>query len=126
MFSRVPVARLRPQGFTLPPFRRLRPSPLSAPKWIHEIKQGYRLIASRHGNRVRLFTRRGYDRADRYPLIREAMLALPQDATIDGEAVVCDPMGVADFELLHSREHDRRAFLYAFDLLELDGVGLRP
>ena len=34
---------------------------------------------------------------------------LPQDATIDGEVVVCDAMAVADFELLHGREHDRRA-----------------
>ena len=54
------------------------------------------------------------------------MIRLAEDATIDGEAVVCDPMGVADFELLHSREYDRRALLYAFDLLELDGVDLRP
>jgi hypothetical protein len=58
---------------------------------------------------VPLFARRGYDRAERYPQIREAILGLPQNATIDGEVVVCDPMGVADFELLHSREHDRRA-----------------
>jgi bifunctional non-homologous end joining protein LigD len=27
---------------------------------------------------------------------------------------------------LHSRENDQRAFLYAFDLLELDGEDLRP
>ena len=33
---------------------------------------------------------------------------------------------MADFERLHSREHDRVAFLYAFDLLELDGVDVRP
>jgi bifunctional non-homologous end joining protein LigD len=70
--------------------------------------------------------RRGYDWTERYPLIREAMFAQPQDATIDGEALVCDPMGVANFALLHSREHDGRAFLYAFDLLELDDVDLQP
>jgi hypothetical protein len=66
--------------------------------------------------------RRGYHWTDRYPLITD----LPQDATIDGGVVVCDAMGVADFELLHSREHDRQAFLYAFDLLELDSLDLRP
>jgi ATP-dependent DNA ligase len=33
---------------------------------------------------------------------------------------------VADFEKLHSRAHDDRAFLYAFDLLELDGIDHRP
>src|SRR5215469_15347625 len=97
------------------------------PQWIHEIKHdGYRLIARVDGGRVRLFTRRGYDWTDRYPLIRDAMLGLPQEATIDGEAVVSDPAGVADFALLHRRKHDRQAFLYAFDLLELDGVDLRP
>jgi ATP-dependent DNA ligase len=40
--------------------------------------------------------------------------------------VVCDRAGGADFERLHSREHDRQAFLWAFDLLELDGEDLRP
>ena len=49
-----------------------------------------------------------------------------QDATIDGELVVCDGAGIADFERLHSREHDHAAFLYAFDLLGLDGVDVRP
>jgi ATP-dependent DNA ligase len=37
---------------------------------------------------------------------------------LDGEAVCCDAAGVADFERLHGRQHDDRAFLYAFDLLE--------
>jgi ATP-dependent DNA ligase len=34
--------------------------------------------------------------------------------------------GVAVFEKLHSRAHDGEAFLYAFDLLELDGEDWRP
>jgi bifunctional non-homologous end joining protein LigD len=33
---------------------------------------------------------------------------------------------VAVFEELHGRSHDDQAFLYAFDLLELDGVDWRP
>jgi ATP-dependent DNA ligase len=42
-------------------------------KWVHEIKHdGYRLIVRRSGDRVRLFTRRGYDWSDRYPGIVEA------------------------------------------------------
>jgi hypothetical protein len=44
---------------------------------------------------------------------------------IDGEAVVSDKYGVADFEKLHSREHDTSAMLLAFDLLELNGEDLR-
>jgi bifunctional non-homologous end joining protein LigD len=34
----------------------------TGPDWLHEIKHdGYRLIVEREGNRVRLFTRNGYD-----------------------------------------------------------------
>jgi bifunctional non-homologous end joining protein LigD len=43
----------------------------------------------------------------------------------DGEVVCCDEAGVAVFEKLHSRAHDGEAFLYAFDLLELDGEDWR-
>jgi bifunctional non-homologous end joining protein LigD len=46
-------------------------------------------------------------------------------ALIDGEAVWCGPDGVADFDKLHSRAHDDQVFMYAFDLLELDGEDLR-
>ncbi len=43
--------------------------------WLHEIKHdGYRLIVQRDGQRVRLFTRRGSDWPDRFPLIVEAAL----------------------------------------------------
>jgi ATP-dependent DNA ligase len=33
--------------------------------------------------------------------------------------VCCDEKGVAAFQLLRHRRNERRAFLYAFDLLEL-------
>ena len=41
--------------------------------WIHEVKQdGFRLIVSRDGDRLRLYSRNGYDWTSRYPLIVEA------------------------------------------------------
>jgi bifunctional non-homologous end joining protein LigD len=101
--------------------------PPVGPQWIHEIKHdGYRLIARKRDGRVRLFTRRGFDWTERYPRISAAVAALRSaSVTIDGEAVVCDDAGVAVFEKLHSRAHDDEAFLYAFDLLELDGEDWR-
>jgi ATP-dependent DNA ligase len=43
---------------------------------------------------VRLFTRRGYDWIATYPLIREAVAAIPaRSVIIDGEAVYCDNAG---------------------------------
>jgi bifunctional non-homologous end joining protein LigD len=83
------------------------------------------LIARRHGDRVRLFTRRGFDWSDRYPRIVDAMAALKvTSATIDGEAVWCGEDGLSDFEKVHGRTHDHQVFLYAFDLLEVGGVDL--
>src|SRR5262249_13874474 len=45
---------------------------------------------------------------------------------IDGEVVVVDSEGFSDFEALASRHHDKRAQLYAFDMLAGDGEDLRP
>jgi bifunctional non-homologous end joining protein LigD len=51
--------------------------PPVGPQWIHEIKHdGYRLIARKRADRVRLFTRRRYDWTDRYPLISAAVAGL--------------------------------------------------
>ena len=44
---------------------------------------------------------------------------------IDGEVVCCDDRGVAAFHVLRRRRNEAEAFLYAFDLLELDGTDLR-
>ena len=48
--------------------------------------------------------------------------------TLDDEAVVCRPDGVSDFDRLRaavSRMGSRDAFLYPFDLQELDGQDLK-
>ncbi len=95
--------------------------------WVHEIKHdGYRLMVRRQGTRVRLFTRRGYDWSHRFPAIVEAAGSLRVSSiSIDGEAVVCGDDGVSDFDRLHSQGWDSAVFLYAFDVLEIDGDDLR-
>src|SRR5215813_8341684 len=40
---------------------------------------------------------------------------------IDGEAVACDRDGLPSFDRVRYRRQDGAVFLYAFDLLELDG-----
>ena len=102
----------------------------AGPQWVYEIKHdGFRFICRRDGDRVRVFSRRGIDHSDRAPVIAEALLALNvRSITIDGEGVVCGPDGVTDFDRLRAamgRKSSRQAFLYAFDLLELDGQDLR-
>jgi bifunctional non-homologous end joining protein LigD len=84
------------------------------------------LAARRHGDTVRLFTRRGYDWSGRYPAIAVIAAKLrARSFTLDGQAVVCGPDGVAVFDALHRRGTVSEAMLYAFDLLELDGEDLR-
>jgi ATP-dependent DNA ligase len=107
------------------------PSPADKPpsgaNWIHEIKHdGYRLIARRDLVGIRLLTRRGNDWSDRYPLIVEAVNHLRvRSVLIDGEVVCCDERGFAIFATLRRRRNEATAFLFAFDLLELDGADMR-
>jgi bifunctional non-homologous end joining protein LigD len=127
MFWRSLAPKRQPPGFIEPCIPTRADKPPVGPNWVHEIKHdGYRLIVRKKDDRVRLFTRRGFDWTDRFPLIREAVAGLQSSALVlDGEAVCCDPDGVASFERLHSQAHNDRVFLYAFDLLDLGGVDLR-
>jgi bifunctional non-homologous end joining protein LigD len=122
----MPKVRSR-SAFVAPciPTRALKPP--AGPEWVHEIKHdGYRLQVRRDGDVVRLFTRKGYDWSDRYPAIAVTAMKLRATSfTLDGEAVVCGPDGVAIFDALHRRGTVSEAMLYAFDLLELDGEDLR-
>lgn len=96
--------------------------------WIHEIKHdGYRMQVRKDGDRVRLFTRRGFDWTDRYPRVVAAALKVKAASfTMDGETVCIDENGVADFANLHSRCFDKEAIFYAFDLMHVDGEDLKP
>jgi bifunctional non-homologous end joining protein LigD len=128
MLSRLPSL---PSGFIepcLPTPSRTVPIGL---QWAFEVKHdGFRFIARREGERVRVFSRHGKDWTAKVPLIVEALLALPiESATLDGEGVVVDDRGVTDFERLRTalagRGGSRSIFLYGFDLLHLDGDDLR-
>jgi hypothetical protein len=125
-----PAPARRPEGFIAPRLPTLGHTVPSGPQWAHEIKHdGYRFICRREGNRIRVFSRRGHDWTDRVRRIVDTFARLPATSvTLDGEGVACGPDGVTDFELLRAaldRPSKREVFLYAFDLLELDGHDLR-
>jgi bifunctional non-homologous end joining protein LigD len=59
-------------------------------------------------------------------LIVEAVTTLNvRSCVIDGEAAACDDDGIASFERIRYRHYDKTVFLYAFDLIELNGDDLR-
>jgi ATP-dependent DNA ligase len=72
------------------------------------------------------YSRPGNDLTYRFPLIVEAFAKLrSRSCIIDREAVACDASGLANFNRIRYRHHDESVFLYAFDLIELDGDDLR-
>ena len=121
------LSHTRRPGFIEPCLPSPADHPPSGSSWIHEIKHdGYRLMARRDSVGIRLITRRGNDWSDRFPLVVEAVNHLKvRSCLIDGEVVCCDERGLTRFDLLRRRRNEAMAFLYAFDLLELDGQDLR-
>ncbi len=119
--SRLPIISIEP---CLPSFAK---APPTGPDWIHEIKHdGFRVLARRDGKKVRLISRKGKDLTYRFPLVVQAVAALPvHSCIIDGEAIISDDTGLAVFGLIRSYRNGRRATLCAFDLIEIDGEDLR-
>jgi ATP-dependent DNA ligase len=119
--------RTLPAGFIEPCLPTKASRPPSGGLWVHEIKHdGFRIIARKNGERVKLYSRPGNDLTWRFPLIVEALARLrSRSCIIDGEAIACDDNGVSSFDHIRYRRHDAGVFLYAFDLIELNGDDLR-
>lgn len=117
-----------------PCLAKLQSRPPVGDDWAFEVKwDGYRLAIHIAGKRVRIITRGGHDWTSRFPTIAHDALELGVDSAIlDGEAVVLDERGAADFGALQKALGGRggkrfasEARLYAFDLLYLNGHDLR-
>jgi ATP-dependent DNA ligase len=115
----LPRPRTLPTGFIQPCLPTKAKQPPSGEQWLHEIKHdGFRVIARKDGLRVKLYSRPGNDLTYRFPLIVEALIRL--------RSLSCnDHNGTPSFDWLRYRQHDGSVFLYAFDLIELNGDDLR-
>ena len=107
----------------------LTDAPPEGDGWIHEIKHdGYRTQLLVERGKARALTRRAFDWSAKYAPIVEAASALPvKSAIVDGEVVVFNEKGVADFHAMQwaMRWQPERLVFLAFDLLHLDGEDLR-
>jgi bifunctional non-homologous end joining protein LigD len=118
-------------GFVEPMLATLTKSPPTGDRWLHEIKfDGYRLQAHIEDGKVTLWTRGGLDWTHKFgDAVPAALRDLPvRTALIDGELVVENENGVAEFSLLQADLSDGRLdrfAYYAFDCLYLDGRDLR-
>ncbi len=114
-------------------------APFSRAGWLFEVKyDGFRLVASKAGEEVRLFYRSGLDATATFPEIARALAALPCERFIlDGEVVVLDERGRPDFQALQARGQltrsadrecaaiSRPATFFGFDLLAVGDFDVR-
>jgi bifunctional non-homologous end joining protein LigD len=126
--SRPIRTRSKPPGFIQPCQPALADRPPSGPGWLNEIKfDGYRVIARKDRERVRLWARTTSDYSSAFTRIRDAVAALPvESAVLDGEAILLRADNTSDFDGLRSREGQAGAILVAYDVMELDRQDVRP
>ena len=82
----------------------LTEQPFNNPNYLFEQKlDGVRLITTKSGERVRLWTRNQKDRTFQFPEVADALKKLSGDFVLDGEAVVYDKRHNPSFQLIQPR-----------------------
>jgi bifunctional non-homologous end joining protein LigD len=116
--------------FVEPALCTLVEEPPAGEDWLHEVKyDGYRLLASVSGKRVRLYTRSGLDWTGKFTQIADALASQDlKDVLLDGEAAVATAAGRTDFSSLQKalESGDAKGVGYfVFDVLFAGAKDLR-
>jgi bifunctional non-homologous end joining protein LigD len=99
--------------------------------WVYEVKyDGYRILAYIEDNKVRLMTRNAQDYTSKFKSIADALTdwSSGRAMVLDGEVVVLDSEGRADFQALQGylkSPKDQELTYVVFDLLAFSGKDLR-
>jgi bifunctional non-homologous end joining protein LigD len=102
--------------------------PFSREGWIFEIKwDGYRCLSFVKENKITLYSRTGKILNEMFPPIVRFLGSVNFDAIFDGEIVVTDEKGRANFQLLQNYRKSGKGDLvyYVFDVLYSSGHDLR-
>ncbi len=112
----------------------LTSAPPAESGWLYEPKlDGYRIVAMKHGGKVRLSSRHGLDVTQNYPELAAAIAGqAAREMVLDGEAAALDENGRPCFQCLQQYLKSTRSgqpspsplVYYAFDLLYLGGYEL--
>lgn len=98
--------------------------PFDSNDWLFEMKwDGYRAIATVLNSTVTLESRNGLSFTRKYPTIVTTLKDLEYDAVFDGEIVVVNEKGIAEFQKLQSWQSEQEGHLlfYVFDILWIGG-----
>lgn len=101
--------------------------PFDHPDWLFEVKwDGYRAVAEVRDGSVSLYSRNGLSFNRKFSPIADSLGKFEFDAVLDGEIVVVDDWGQADFQRLQDYLKSGRGHLiyYVFDLLHFAGHDL--
>jgi bifunctional non-homologous end joining protein LigD len=128
----IPGESLVDKGIKAPIFQKAEPmnctlikQPFNDPAWIYEVKlDGYRIVAIKSGDEVKLHSRSALNYTKYYPTVVEALKEMSNDLVLDGEIVVLDDKGRPSFDLLQKYQQDMPIVYYCFDLLWMDGFDI--
>ena len=105
----------------------LASKPFDDPGWLYEIKwDGYRAITFLQKGKVDIVSRNNKSFNETYYPINEAFKQWKVNAVLDGEIIVINKRGKADFAALQEwrSEADGELRYYLFDLLWLEGMDM--
>ncbi len=93
-------------------------------EWVYEFKwDGYRTIAAIDHGEIQLYSRNGISQNEKFAPVKTALEAIEHRAIFDGEMVILNKAGIADFQKLqnYNGEENPNLVYYVFDLLHLNG-----
>ncbi|MEJ7610868.1 MAG: non-homologous end-joining DNA ligase [Ferruginibacter sp.] len=105
----------------------LTDKPFDAPGWLYEIKwDGYRALAYTNKKTVELASRNNKSFNEKFYPIVTALRSFGMNAVLDGEVIVADEKGMANFGDLQNwrSEADGNLLFYVFDILWYEGKDL--
>lgn len=101
--------------------------PFEEPGWIYEVKwDGYRALAHLNDGTVNILSRNNKSFNEKFYSVYETLIRWKINAVLDGEIIVVNESGVADFTNLQEwrSEADGELVYYMFDVLWLEGYDL--
>ncbi len=101
--------------------------PFDSPGWLYEIKwDGYRAVAYINKKSTELLSRNNKSFNEKFYPIHAALKKLGLNAVLDGEVIVADDKGMANFGNLQNwrSEADGNLLFYVFDILWYEGRDL--
>ncbi len=101
--------------------------PIESPGWQYEIKwDGYRAVTTLHQGKVSIRSRNNKSFDEKFYAIHDALKRWKINAIVDGEIIVADDNGKANFGALQNwrSEADGNLMYFIFDILWLEGKDL--